>query len=282
MPKPSASRPTHRSRHGIANTSALRVQRREASSSGTRPRNRTRGPSRRSSARAVEAPAVAAAARDRELHVGQPGDRVDEHVEALARHQPAHARARAGGRRRARTRVAYRDAFGGVDGPEAIDVDARRDDHSAERAPRRVHRLARRILARGDDARRAAQHARRRAARAGQPAGHRDLGAVHDDDVGRGAAGAARAGRAAATGRGRSPRAPTSRGERVDAAAPATASGRTATPCARTTRNGCTASHAVVAGVVRGEHRGLARRQAAATARTGTTGSPRSSAGSRW
>ena len=138
MPKPSASSPPHRSRHGMQNTSALAYRRGNESSSGTRPRNRTRDAIAAAFGARGEALPVAAAPRDRELHVGQPGDRVDEHVEALAGHQPAdpeHERPLGIEAERATGRGPRRR----VEWTEALDVDARRHhDAAAGRARRRA------------------------------------------------------------------------------------------------------------------------------------------------
>ena len=157
MPNPSASRPSHRSRHGIANRSA------HASSGAERgvghateeAGSATQPPLRRAR---LQATAVAPAARDRELGVGQPGDGVDEHVESLARHQPAHPD-HEGPLVVEPERLPHREALGGVDRAEAIDVDSGRDDDAGEPLPRGPDRFARGVLARGDDARGAVQHA---------------------------------------------------------------------------------------------------------------------------
>ena len=114
---------------------------------------------------------------------GKPGDRVDEHVESLPRHQPAHpdderplvveperlphrealARRRWAGsdRRRRRAGRRHRGAGGARRGPLRA-----RSTRSRRRRPRR-----------------GAARARRGARDAGQAAGHGHLRAVHDDDV---------------------------------------------------------------------------------------------------
>ena len=148
IPNPSASSPPHRSRHGIANTSAHAYScgndRRRARGRGTASGRRRRVPRPALEPRPSRpAPAIASCTS------GRARDRVDQHVEPLPRHQPAHAeherpvgiepeRAR-GPRARARRRRA---------GTEAIDVDARRHHHPAQRAARGTFRLARRIVAR--------------------------------------------------------------------------------------------------------------------------------------
>ena len=156
MPKPSASSPRQRSRQHIANTSAHAYSA-GRSASGTRPRNCT--PALRP---AFEPLPVAARARDRELHAARPKPgsvdiasiTTSKPLRGTSRGQPEHERAfgiepEPLPRRGARLRV---------DRVEPFAVDARRDDHAAQRPPRGVGRGARRIRAGGDDRGRAAQH----------------------------------------------------------------------------------------------------------------------------
>jgi hypothetical protein len=75
----------------------------------------------------------------------------------------------------------------GVDGAEAVVVDAGRDDHAAERAASHAHRLPRRVGAGGHHARGRVQHAPAEATRERDAAGDGHLRAVDDDDVRRGA-----------------------------------------------------------------------------------------------
>ena len=131
--------PAVAARHGehVARTRTARAGRRRAPGRGTAP-----APAGAAASRSRRPP-VAAAARDRDLEAGvgdgQARRGLDEHVESLARHQPAdahHEQAVDGEPQRARARCG---ASVGIEGPEALDVDARRHDRrAAARARRRV------------------------------------------------------------------------------------------------------------------------------------------------
>ena len=99
IPKPSASSPAQRSRQHIANTSARRVERGQVGVGDPPEEAHVRRAARaaRAGARSRPAPAIASCTS------GRPRDRVDHDVEALAGHEPRHARARAAGRDRARS-----------------------------------------------------------------------------------------------------------------------------------------------------------------------------------
>ena len=185
MPKPSASSPPQRSRHGVAKTSAARVQARERVVVGDASEERhavvhpaVRGPG-------LEPVPVAPGAGDGQLRVGEPGDRVDQHVEALAWHQAAHPEHQ----RPVGIQPEGAPGLGTdrvVDRVEALDVDAGRHDHPAQRATCGPLGLARRVVPRRHDSGGSAQHPAAELPAAGEAAGHRHLGAVHDGDVRRG------------------------------------------------------------------------------------------------
>ena len=243
MPNPSASSPPQRSRHSIANTSAARCAS-GRSSSETRPRNRTRsarprGAARFSSrARSRPPPTIATI-----TSAGSVPSASMQHVEALARDEPARAEHDAGVDGEAEM-PARGVALGGVGGgPEAVDVDARAGPRARATAPRRVLGLARAGTRRPRPRRRRRATRRRAAVGSGSRPGHRDLGAVEHHDRRRGVQRAARSDRAAAPGPRRSrrprPRAPARRRR-----APGRASASSTGSRRRSTRNACCASHA--------------------------------------
>ena len=150
---PPARGPRHRLRHSMAKHVGARRRATGRSSSGTRPRNRTGRPGLAASrSRRL---AVAAGAGDGDLEVGaaggQGGGGLDEHVDALAGHEPADAdherrvgveaeaaRARPGARRR---RAGWKRS-GSTPG---------RHDDGRQVAARGPARLGRRVAAGGDD-----------------------------------------------------------------------------------------------------------------------------------
>ena len=178
IPKPSCSSPPHLERHGWAKTSA-RPSSATLSASLTRPRNRTSARATRRGAAQARAsrpsPAIASVTPSTVAPAAR--DRLDEHVDALARHEPPdrdHERRRRSGSpsraRAARARV-------GIEGDEALGVDARR--HAARPAggrrrrgdaprPRGTRRRSRRPPRRRSTARASAAH-ERAAARGSRP-----------------------------------------------------------------------------------------------------------------
>ena len=179
MPKPSASRPAHRSRHSMANTSARRVQV-GSSASGTRPRSRARPGSR--AARRASRPASRPVPAIGDLHAVEAGHGVEQHVEPLAGHEPADAE------HERHVGVEPVPGPGGaagrvVAGREPDRVDPRRDDERRRRAVRRRARPASAGYCPAATRPVAWRRTRRRErGRRREPPVHGDLGAVRDDD----------------------------------------------------------------------------------------------------
>ena len=129
--------------------------------------------------------AVAARARDRELHVGQHGAiasmSTSNPLRGTSRLMPSDQRPIGVERR---TPGAPRPAPASEIGSEAIDVDAGRDDTpgSGRRAARTASRAEYSLAATTPAA--ACNTARAELTRPGEPAGHRHLGAVHDTTYG--------------------------------------------------------------------------------------------------
>ena len=184
MPKPSCSSPPHLDRHGCENTSAA-PSRSVLSASLTRPRKRTR----RATAPRGDGAVRGRGRRPRREHEAggarrEARDRLDQDVDALARHEPPdgdderrrHSQPEARARGRARL---------GRRGGEPPRVDARRHLHDwrgvgTGEAPR----LLLGVGAGAHHERRPAQHVARRAAHEGQARGDRDLGAMEHEAVG--------------------------------------------------------------------------------------------------
>ena len=182
-----------------------------------------------------QATPVTPGTRDRELHVGKSGDRVDEHVEALPRHEPAHAEHEWAIRVEAE-RPAGLGAGRCVAGVKALDVDAGWHDHAPQR------RCRRRAPPRGPDSGRPRPHLRWRGApahRAGGVTGRRP-GTVTSapwttGDVGRGAQARPEMTEREAMGRERSP-APRRHAPARRSGAPTSAVGKNCRSGARTIR----------------------------------------------
>ena len=192
----------------------------------------------------LQARAVAARARDRELHRGvEPGDRVDHDVEALAGHEPAGSRARVVGSGRGRTDAGDRTRASASSGWKRSTSTPGGMHHAPDGPAGRVHDLARRVLPRRDDAVGSAQHAPGREVEPREATWQRDLGAVRDHDVRRRVQAPADETERAASGRRRSSlRRPRARARRCGAARPGRGSN---TACVtRSTRNDCAASKA--------------------------------------
>ena len=138
--------------------------------------------------REVHEPAlVTTAPRDRELdRIVELRERTDEDVEALPGHEPAEPE---------NERSVGIDAVATPHGrpllrierAEALRIDTRRHHDARHRSPRGVGARVGGVLPRREHTRRAAQHAPPEERSARDPAGHRDLGAVRDHHVGRGA-----------------------------------------------------------------------------------------------
>ena len=209
-------------------------------------------------------------------------DRVEQHVEALAGHEPADAEheRRVGSspnRARAARRVRRRRAGGTVRGSTPGGTTSVGSARPATRVGDR-----RRVLPPATITPAAPRSTRRPSVPVtGQPPVHGDLGTVRDHDVRRGRRAAARRARAAASGRRRRRRRrPRGRARRRADAWPRSGAG--SPRIVRSMRNGCCSVPRGVAVVVtRGEHGRLGGAAGGATARRGTTGCHRPSAGSR-
>ena len=184
MPKPSCSSPATGRRHTIAKTSACAVQHRPGPTSGTRPRKRT---GRGRPGQPLEPTAVPSGTGQGQHHVRvarrQLGHRPDEHVDPLARHQPAQAEHHLGRRGQPQAGPG-RGPAGGVEGVEPLHVDAGRDHHVGSGPTRGPGGFGRRVAAGARPPAGPAQDRSQRLARSRGPVPAPDLGPVHHDAVG--------------------------------------------------------------------------------------------------
>ena len=129
MPKPSCSRPAHRSRQHIANTSA-HTYKAGSASSGTRPRKRAGAPVLgRDPNEPGAIPAVAGDGDDEVgVRAGETAGRPQHRVEALAGHESAEAEYEPGLLGKA-VLPAGVGSGRGLERAEPVDVDARGDHH---------------------------------------------------------------------------------------------------------------------------------------------------------
>ena len=120
----------------------------------------------------------------------QAGGGPDQHVHALAGHEPAHRHDQRGLGRHAEPARGPPARCGVVERDEAVGVDAGRDEHDGQATAGGPLALVGRVAAGGDHDLGAAEHPGQGVAGAGHPAGHGDLGAVEDHAVGPGQLGA--------------------------------------------------------------------------------------------